>query len=809
MSHSRFVAIHGHFYQPPRESPWLERIEVQDSAAPYHDWNARVTAESYAPNVAARRVDGQNRILDVVNNFAALAFDVGPTLMAWLERERQDVYAAILEADRISRVARGRGNAIAQAYGHAILPLCSRRDKVTQVRWGLADFRHRFGRESEGMWLPETASDRETLEVLADEGVRFTLLAPDQAEAVREPGDDWRGGAAALDPRRAYRCNLGQGRTLALFFYDGAISHAIAFEGLLASGEALAARLLAGFDSRPSAQLVQVATDGETFGHHHRFGEMALAAACARIEASGAATLTNHAAFLAAHPPTAEVRVVEASSWSCAHGVERWRSDCGCNAGRHPDWAQRWRGPLREALDWLRDFVDPLYEARAGALLKDPWAARDAYVEVLLDRSPATMDAFLESHGLRPLDAADRVQALRCLELQRHRLLMYTSCGWFFDEISGIETVQVLRYAARVVQLARMLGADAGLEGELLRRLEAAPSNLPELRDGAGVWRRHVAPSVTDLTRVAAHYAIAGPSEGYGNPADVHAFRVEQLEWARAASGKASLAVGRVRVTAQLTTEREEADVTVLDSGDGEVRCHVRTGSDTGALATPRDGLFRDFVAHGPAGWPDAPERLFGGRSYTSVDVFPEERRRLLVRMAERAQETPSRAEKSVDAASRRLLDELQRGGESVPPALASVARPLLERAASEELAVLAAGGPVAPAVDRIRELVTGARSLGLPLGRGLGQGTPAIESALGHVLDVLRMGPTATTVTDALALLGLGTELEAAPDLWAAQNVVARLWREGSERDRGMLAPLMAALGFAPDAFTAPRGQG
>ena len=466
MSTPRFVAIHGHFYQPPRESPWLERIEVQDSAAPYHDWNARVTAECYGPNTAARTVDAQNRILDVVDNFAALGFDVGPTLMAWLEQERPDVYRAILEADRASRAARGHGNAIAQAYGHAILPLCSRRDKVTQVRWGLADFRHRFGREADGMWLPETAADRETLEVLSEEGVRFTLLAPAQAAGVREPGGDWRPGAIALDSRRAYRWEGSPDRPLALFFYDGPISHGVAFDGLLRSGDAMATRLLAGFDDGAAhPQLVQIATDGETYGHHHRFGEMALAAACARIQAGGTATLTNHAAFLAAHPPTMEARVVDGSSWSCAHGVERWRHDCGCRAGHHHGWTQRWRAPLREALDWLRDTVDPLYEARAAPLVKDPWAARDAYVEVLLDRTPASVEAFLDRHALRPLDAEGRVQVLRCLELQRHRLLMYTSCGWFFDEISGIETIQVLRYAARVVQLAQAIGGARGARG--------------------------------------------------------------------------------------------------------------------------------------------------------------------------------------------------------------------------------------------------------------------------------------------------------------------------------------------------------
>ena len=809
MIRTRFVAIHGHFYQPPRESPWLERIEAQDSAAPFHDWNARVTAECYAPNTAARRVDAQNRILDVVDNFATLAFDIGPTLMTWLEQERPDVYGAILEADRASRVTQGHGNAIAQAYGHAILPLCSRRDKVTQVRWGLADFRHRFEREAAGMWLPETAADRETLDVLAEEGVRFTLLAPGQAASVRAPEGDWRPGAEALDPRRAYRWEGGQGRALALFFYDGAISHAVAFDGLLRSGDAMATRLLAGFDEGAHAQLVQVATDGESYGHHHRFGEMALAEACARIEASGAASLTNHAAFLAAHPPAMEARVVDGSSWSCAHGVERWRGDCGCTAGRHHGWTQRWRAPLREGLDWLRDAVDALYEARAGALVKDPWAARDAYVEVVLDRSPASVEAFLERHAIRPLDAAGRVQVLRCLELQRHRLLMYTSCGWFFDEISGIETVQVLRYAARVLQLARLLGGDAGLEAELVRRLAAAPSNVAELQDGAGVWRRHVAPSVTDLARVAAHYAIAGPSEGYGDPADVHAFRVERLRWARVAAGEASLAIGRVRVTARLTTEHEEADLAVLHARDGQVHCRVRTGFDGETLAPARNALFREFPGRGPAEWSRALDRHFGGRSYGADDVFLDERRRLLARLAERALATPEGARGWVDASSRRLLKELRLVEGPIPPALASVAHRLVARAAREELAALAAGGPVTAAAHRLRELVAGTRSLGIPLGLGAEQVVPPIESALGRVLEALRAATTATAVTDGLALLALGTLLEAPPDLWGAQNVVAGLWREGSPGDREVLAPLMSALGFAPGAPAAPREQG
>ena len=809
MSRNRFVAIHGHFYQPPRENPWLEHIEVQDSAAPYHDWNARVTRRCYAPNTAARRVDDQGRILDIVDNFAALAFDVGPTLMAWLERERPDVYGAILEADRTSRVARGHGNAIAQAYGHAILPLCSRRDKVTQVRWGLADFRHRFGREAAGLWLPETAADRETLEVLAEEGVRFTLLAPGQAASVRELGGEWQPGAARLDPRQAYRWDGGHGRTLALFFYDGAISHEIAFDGLLRSGEAFASRLLAGFDGDARPQLVQVATDGETYGHHHRFGEMALATACARIEASGAATLTNHAAFLAAHPPTHQARVVDGSSWSCAHGVERWRSDCGCRAGRRAGWTQGWRGPLREALDWLRDVVDALYEARMAQLVKDPWAARDAYVEVLLDRRPASVGAFLARHALRPLDDESRVQALRCLELQRHRLLMYTSCGWFFDEISGIETVQVLRYAARVLQLAHTLGGDAGLEAELLRRLAAAPSNIPELRDGAGVWRRHVAPSVTDLPRVAAHYAMAGPSEGYGDPADVHAFRVERLHWARVAAGRASLAIGRVRVTAELTTEREEADVAVLHGSDGEVVCRVRTGPDAGALAPVRSALFGEVSRSRPAVWPQTLAAHFGGRPYALDDVFPDERRRLLAYFAERALAAPARARERAPADTPALLDTLCGSDGSIPLTLETAVRHLLTQRARDHLATLGAGGPVTAAVAGLRDLVARAGRLGITLGLEAGEAAPRIESALACGLVALRAGPTVAVVADVLGLLGLGTSLAALPDLWASQNAAARLWREGSPADREVLGPLMTALGFAPRALAGSREEG
>ncbi|MBI4587322.1 MAG: DUF3536 domain-containing protein [Candidatus Rokubacteria bacterium] len=478
----RCLTVHGHFYQPPRENPWTEKVEVEEGAAPYHDWNERITAECYAP---------------IVRSLRKISFNFGPTLLGWLEEHHPEPYAGILDADRASRAERGgHGNALAQAYNHVIMPLAIWRDKVTQVRWGIADFRHRFGREPEGMWLPETAADRETLAVLAEAGIKFTILAPWQARRVRPLGngdwDDVDGGR--IDPTLAYRCTPAPGRSLALFFYDAPIARAIAFEGAAADVETLKERLLSGFSvARDRPQLVNIATDGESYGHHTRGGDRALAEALEAIERESEVTLTNYGVFLEAHLPTHEVEIVERTSWSCAHGVERWRADCGCRVG-HPDWHRRWRGPLREAMDWLRDQLDPFYELRAKKLLRDPWEARDGYIHLLLDRSDEARRAFLARHQRDSPKAARQREMWRLLEMERQRLLMYTSCGWFFDDISGLEAVQVMKYAARAMELAKSLGFH-GLEEEFVRRLAAVSSNLPEFGTGAEVYRRLVLPA--------------------------------------------------------------------------------------------------------------------------------------------------------------------------------------------------------------------------------------------------------------------------------------------------------------------------
>lgn len=502
MTASRFVCIHGHFYQPPRENPWLGVIERQESAAPFHDWNERITAECYAPNAAAPVLDHEGRVAKVVNNYARMSFNFGPTLLSWICGAAPRTYEAILEAERESRTRfSGHGSALAQVYNHMILPLANERDRETQVIWGIRDFEWRFARSPEGMWLPETAVDVGTLEVLARHGIRFTILAPHQARRIRPlDGGEWEDvSGGRIDPTRPYLAVLPEGRRIALFFYDGLVSRGIAFEGLAADGERLVERLVAAFsEARPWPQLVHVATDGETYGHHQRGGEIALATALEAIEARGLARLTNYGEFLDLCPPTHEVEIIPNTSWSCAHGVERWRSDCGCRTGAHPGWTQAWRGPLREALDWLRDEVAPRYEARAGELLRDPWAARNAYIDVLLDRSPDNVARYFREHARRRLTDAEERAALNLLELQRHAMLMYTSCGWFFDELSGIEAVQDLQYAGRVIQLARELFGDDSIETVFLERLARARSNIPELEDGRQVYGRYVAPACGD-----------------------------------------------------------------------------------------------------------------------------------------------------------------------------------------------------------------------------------------------------------------------------------------------------------------------
>ncbi len=490
-----YVCIHGHFYQPPRENPWTGRIERQPSAEPFHDWNERITAESYEPNTHAKILGPAGEVAEYVNNFTRISFNFGPTLLRWMEGAAPSTYQAIIEADRLSRRHfSGHGGAVAQAYHHSILPLANHRDRVTEVRWGIRDFEHRFNRAPEGIWLAETAVDLETLEILADEGLRFTILSPFQAHRVRPPGNPaWLDlPAGTIDPRRAYQIQLPSGRSFSLFFYDGELARGVAFGGLLSNGERLARLLIDTISGSPDAQLAQIATDGESYGHHHHFGEMALAYALKEIERSRQARLTVYGEFLERHPARWHVEILENSSWSCAHGVERWRSDCGCHTGALAGWNQSWRGPLRDSLNWLRDEAAKLYEREADGLLNDPWEARNDYVGLLLNRSQAAQARFFSRWSARKRLSRDQKARIRhLLELQRYSLMMFTSCGWFFNDIAGIETVQILRYAGRLIELARAI-ADTDLEPPFLTRLEAAQSNNPAEGNGRQIYLREI-----------------------------------------------------------------------------------------------------------------------------------------------------------------------------------------------------------------------------------------------------------------------------------------------------------------------------
>jgi len=670
----KYICVHGHFYQPPRENPSLEAVELQDSAYPYHDWNERVTAECYAPNATSRLFDEQQRIVELVNNYAQISFNFGPTLFLWMAQKAPDVLESIRQADQASRERfGGHGSAIAQVYNHMILPLASARDKETQAIWGIEDFVARFGRKPEGMWLPETAVDTASLEALAAQGIQFTILAPKQASRIRPfDGQTWTDVSDdRIDPSRAYQVRLPSKKTMALFFYDGPISHAVAFEGLLDDGRRFAERLLSGFnDERTWPQLSHIATDGETYGHHHRSGEMALSYALHSIEAGQQAQLTNYGQFLEMHPPNHWVEIVENTSWSCVHGLERWKSNCGCNSGGHPGWNQQWRAPLRESLDWLRDNLAPVFEEQGARLMKDPWKARNQYISVILDRSTANVRRFLTEHAKGDLDHRQQVRALKLLEMQRHAMLMYTSCGWFFDELSGLETVQVLHYAGRAIHLARQVTGQDKIEGPFLERLQKAKSNVPEHQDGAQVYKKWVAPGVVTMDTVAAHYAVSSLFEDYAEKTKVYCYTVDRQQYEVETEGRVRLAIGRAHVQSDITTEDVDLSFAVLHLGDHNLSCGVRPFAETEAFQELRNRLTTGFSNADTAEVLRVLDEEFPEKTFTLRSLFRDEQRRILDLILKDTLNTVSASFSSVYENQAVLIRFLNALNVPVPPAL-------------------------------------------------------------------------------------------------------------------------------------------
>jgi len=633
----RYCCIHGHFYQPPRENPWLEEIELEDSARPYHDWNERITEECYSQNCASRILGESKKIVDIINNYARMSFDFGPTLLIWLEEHAPQVYAAIIEADRKGRKTfGGHGPAIAQAYNHIIMPLASRRDKETQVIWGIRDFEKRFSRRPEGMWLPETAVDTETLEVLAAHGIKFTILAPHQADKVYKIGTkQWdNSNAETLDTRRAYLCRLGSGRTINLFFYDGKVSHGVAYGGLLHSGETLAEKLVdIGDDATKEAQLCHIATDGETYGHHHRHADMALAYCLSSIEKNDSARITVYGEFLEKFPPTYEVQIAEETSWSCSHGIERWRSDCGCHEGRSEANNQKWRGPLRKAVDRLNGRCAEVYEKQMLCLCSAPRDVRDNYISVINDRSVENVERFMREAAGRELDCQEKVHFSKLLEMERHGMLMLTSCGWFFDDISGIETVQVMQYAARAMQLLLEVNGE-NFEADFKSILADAPTSRKGYTTGREIYEAFVQPSSIDLNRVGAHFALSAifhPIQG--DSFEIYCYSIQTHEIKRLEAGAQILTTGRAAIKSNITLEKWPVDFAVLHFGDNNLTAAVNGRMNNEKFYDTRAQLAENFGRGNVTEVVRIMNSSFAGQNYSLWHLFKDEQRRILYQL--------------------------------------------------------------------------------------------------------------------------------------------------------------------------------
>ena len=667
-SAKKYICIHGHFYQPPRENAWLEVIELQDSAHPYHDWNERITAECYDPNASSRILDENNVIKNIINNYSRISFNFGPTLLSWMESYATETYEAILEADKLSLSNfGGHGSAVAQVYNHIIMPLANKRDKETQILWGIRDFESRFKRKPEGMWLAETAVDTETLELLAEHKIKFTILAPRQAKAVRKIGSgDWTEvNDRSVNTKKVYQCNLPSGKSIALFFYDGDISQGIAFNGLLNDGKRFAERLLSplDFEDRES-QLVHVATDGETYGHHHKHGEMALAFCLDFIEKDERVHLTNYAQFLSKNPPKDEAQIIENSSWSCVHGVERWRANCGCNGGK-PGWHQLWRKPLRESLDWLRERVSDIFEREASKVVKDPWKARNEYINVVLKRNDDNVKRFLKDHALSD---AHPNQILRIMEMQRHAMLMYTSCGWFFDEISGIETIQVMQYACRVIQLANQI-CNEDLELEFIKRLSEAPSNAAAYETGDEVYKKLVLPARTNLQRVGMHYAVSSIFEDEPESLTIFNYSTSNEAFIKKEAGEQKLVLGITKVKSLVTRSEKKFAFAVIYLGKHNIIGNISLDMEPDEFASMQFRMVKAFEEGRLGEMIGLIQMYFGPDKYTIWHLFQDEKRKILDMIA---RESMAELESSLRRSYNRdypLINALSTNNIPIPPA--------------------------------------------------------------------------------------------------------------------------------------------
>lgn len=774
MKKTRYLCIHGHFYQPPRENPWLEAVELQESAHPFHDWNERITMECYGPNTAARVSTWDGRILDIRNNYQKISFNFGPTLLSWMEANRPHIYEDIIDADRISAEQRaGHGNALAQPYNHTILPLATSREKTVQVVWGIEDFRERFGRDPEGMWLPECAADVQTLECLAQNGIRFTVLAPRQARCIRllDGTGRWisvEGGR--IDPTRPYVCPLPSGRSIALFFYDGPISQAIAFEGLLNDSHVFLGRLKQGFsDSRDWPELLHIATDGESYGHHHRHGEMALAYTLHLVEQERLAKLTNYGEYLEMYPPEVEARIWNDSSWSCVHGVERWATDCGCNSGMHQGWQQSWRQPLREAFQYLARKADEIYDREAPKYFREPETALLKYINVLLSQSK--LESFREYLGEQGKDreaSLKGVEALRLMEMMRNAQLIFTSCAWFFDEVSGIETVQNMKYAGRLVQLMEPFGVDA--EQEFLRILGEAKSNVPDIDNGATAYLRYVKPNTVDLNRVVAHHAITHFDNHETGHFRLFGYEIHERDSEMSSFGDTRLKLSKISALSLLDGESVDTTAVVLHFGGHDFRCSIVGPLGYVPYSKLREDLFTTYHKRSLTDLVRVVDEYFGRRYYAINHLFSEGRRDILQRITDASFHRFDTAITRIYEENRKFMDYLLEVNAPLPQAFISAAEFVLRRRLLSELDSFLESSDADPLIQIAKE----ASRFRIRMGDAIV--ARRLEQTFSGIFEELAISPTVSLCQVAGALLDVFELLQLRPDHWEAQNILFAL---------------------------------
>lgn len=770
-----FLAIHGHFYQPPRENPWLEAIELQDSALPFHDWNERINKECYNPNSVSKIVDSRNRILDMVNNYEHISFNFGPTLLSWMEKFAPLTYERIIKAD-IESISEhnGHGNAIAQVYNHMIMPLANEHDKDTQIKWGIKDFEYRFGRKPEGMWLAETAVDDDTLRLLEANGIKFTILSPYQALKIRKEGaKEWQDVSwGNVDPARSYRYNIksAPGKYIDLFFYDGAISRSVAFDELLKDGNKFIKRLKEGIsDLRDYPQLVNIATDGESYGHHTKFGDMALAYVL-QIKAKDAGfSITNYAEYLDKYRSDYEADIKQASSWSCFHGVGRWKEDCGCSTGGHPGWNQKWRKPLREALDYLRDEMIKIFEQEGPKYFnQDIWEVRNNYISVILDRSSRIISKFQQENFKADLSDIQKVRAMELLEIQRQAMLMYTSCGWFFSEISGIETVQIMKYAARAMQLAANF-TKADFEKKFLEILSEAKSNIAEYGTGKDIFERFVKPSIITMKQIASLWAISSLYQDFDDEEYVYCYKVIRHDYQKVEKGNSRFVTGCIEVQSRITQQKSNLIFALIQYTDGDFHCAIKEYSEDIEFNTIKNNLTKTFLLDPITEIIRALDEYFGKEYFTLKDIFIEERRKILQILLKDKLDKFARTYEEMYDEGKSSIYHMQNLGLTIPDEFKISAGYALSRKFND--LIIHSGGFVDPAItQQAMDINYEAKRMGIKLDKAASN--KIFAKKINQNLNRLTYGLEIQQAEVVLELFDYIEKLELEVDIAEAQNI-------------------------------------